>query len=90
MVAGVTPPFVRTPDANFDGLPDWPFEPHYLEVDGLRVHYVDEGPRTAPPFLLVHGEPSWSYLYRHWVRPLVDAGFPSWRPTTSASVEATR
>jgi haloalkane dehalogenase len=71
----VTPPFVRTPDERFETLPDWPFEPHYLDVDGLRVHYIDEGSRTAKPFLLVHGEPSWSYLYRHWVQPLVDAGF---------------
>ncbi|MBA3764548.1 MAG: alpha/beta fold hydrolase, partial [Actinobacteria bacterium] len=46
-----------------------------MEVGGLRVHYIDEGSRSAEPFLLVHGEPSWSYLYRGWVRPLVDAGF---------------
>jgi haloalkane dehalogenase len=66
--------FVRTPDACFRDLPGFPFEPHYVEVDGLRQHYVDEGPRDAAPVLLVHGEPSWSYLYRKMVPPLVAAG----------------
>lgn len=70
----MTPPFVRTPDERFAALPDWPFEPRYLDVDGLRVHYVDEGPPDAEVFLLTHGEPSWSYLYRHWIPRLVDAG----------------
>jgi haloalkane dehalogenase len=69
----------RTPDDRFEGLPGYPFEPHYVDVpsgDGssLRVHYVDEGPRDAPPVLLMHGEPSWSYLYRKMVPVLVDAG----------------
>ena len=68
-------PVVRTPDEHFDSLPGWAFEPRYVEIGGLRVHYLDEGPSDAPPFLLVHGEPSWSYLYRGWVAPLVDAGF---------------
>lgn len=70
-------PFVRTDDAAFDALADWPYAPQYLELrdDGLRMHYVDEGSRDAPVFLLTHGEPSWSYLYRHWVPALVDAGF---------------
>ncbi len=71
----MTPPFVRTPDDAFDALADWTFEPHYLEVDGLRMHYVDEGPRDGEVFLLVHGEPSWSYLYRRWIPRLVDAGY---------------
>ena len=67
---------VRTPDERFTGLPDWPFEPHYVELaDGLRVHYVEEGPPGAPPVLLLHGEPSWSYLYRHVIPPLVAAGY---------------
>lgn len=70
-----TPPVIRTPEANFEALPDWPYEPHYLDVDGVRLHYVDEGRPEAPPFLLTHGEPSWSYLYRHWIPPLVEAGF---------------
>lgn len=65
----------RTPEDRFTSLRDWPFEPHYLEIDGLRVHYADEGPRDADPFLLVHGEPSWSYLYRRWIPRLVEAGF---------------
>lgn len=66
---------LRTPDERFVGLPDWTFAPHYVEVgDGLRVHVVDEGPRDAAPVLLMHGEPSWSYLYRHVIPPLVEAG----------------
>jgi haloalkane dehalogenase len=66
--------FVRTPDACFRDLPGFPFGPHYVEIDGLRQHYVDEGPRDAAPVLLVHGEPSWSYLYRKMIPPLVAAG----------------
>ena len=52
----------RTPDERFEGLPGYPFAPHYLEHDGLRLHYLDEG--SGPPVLLLHGEPTWSYLYR--------------------------
>lgn len=66
--------FVRTPDARFERLPDYPFMPRYVEVDGLRMHYVDEGPREASPVLLLHGEPSWSFLYRHMIRDLIEAG----------------
>ena len=70
---------IRTPEERFADLPDYPFEPNYAKVrDGeggtLRVHYLDEGPADAAPVLLVHGEPSWSYLYRHMVPVLVDAG----------------
>ena len=70
---------LRTPEERFADLPDYPFEPNYAEVrDGeggtLRVHYLDEGPSDAAPVLFVHGEPSWSYLYRHMVPVLVDAG----------------
>jgi len=65
---------VRTPDSRFDGIPDYPFEPKYFEVDGLRMHYVDEGPREASPVLLLHGEPSWSFLYRHMIARLVAEG----------------
>ena len=54
--------FVRTPDERFENLPDYPFAANYFEVDGLRMHYVDEGPRDASPVLLLHGEPSWSFL----------------------------
>ncbi|HEY2702800.1 MAG TPA: haloalkane dehalogenase [Candidatus Dormibacteraeota bacterium] len=65
---------LRTPDERFAGLPGYPFEPHYLDVDGLRVHTVDEGPRDAAPVLLLHGEPSWSYLYRTMIPVLTAAG----------------
>jgi haloalkane dehalogenase len=70
---------LRTPDERFANLPGYPFEPHYIEVaDGeggqLRVHYVDEGPSDAAPVLLIHGEPSWSYLYRRMIPLIVDAG----------------
>lgn len=70
---------LRTPDERFAGLPDWPFAPHYQEVtdaDGtvLRLAYVDEGRRDGAPVLLMHGEPSWSYLYRKIIPDLVAAG----------------
>ncbi len=71
---------LRTPDARFADLPDYPFEPNYVEVDGLRMHYVDEGPADAPVVLLLHGEPSWSYLYRHMIPPLVAAGLRAVAP----------
>lgn len=58
---------LRTPDERFETLPDYPFEPHYAEVDGLRIHYVDEGPAGADPVLMLHGEPSWSFLYRFMI-----------------------
>jgi haloalkane dehalogenase len=67
--------FVRTPDDCFTGLVDYPYEPRYVEVDGLRVAYVDEGPADATPVLLLHGEPTWGYLYRRMIPPLLDAGF---------------
>lgn len=69
-------PFVRTPEERFADLPDFPYEPHYVDVDGLRMAYVDEGPRDGakPPVLLLHGEPTWSYLYRRMIPTLVDAG----------------
>ena len=65
---------LRTPDERFANLPDYPFAPHYAEVDGVRIHYVDEGPAHAAPLLLMHGEPSWSYLYRKMIPILVGAG----------------
>jgi hypothetical protein len=55
---------LRTPDERFSNLPGYPFKPHYVEADGQRIHYVDEGPPSAAPVLMLHGEPSWSYLYR--------------------------
>ena len=65
---------LRTPDTRFADLPDFPFAPHYIEIDGLRQHYVDEGPRDAAPVLMLHGEPTWSYLYRKMIPPVVAAG----------------
>jgi len=69
----------RTPDERFEGLPDYAFAPHYQEVtdeDGtaIRIHYIDEGPRDAAPILLMHGNPTWAYLYRHFVPKLAAAG----------------
>ena len=66
---------LRTPDDRFDNLPDYDFEPNYVDIGGLRMHYVDEGSRDANPVLMLHGEPSWSYLYRHMIPPIADAGF---------------
>lgn len=68
--------FVRTPDEFFDGLPDWPYEPRYVEIDGLRQAYVDVGPKdSGETILLLHGQPSWSYLYRKMIPILADAGY---------------
>jgi haloalkane dehalogenase len=58
----------RTPDSRFDHLPDFDFQPHYLDQDGLRMHYLDEG--EGDPVLLLHGEPTWSFLYRKLIPPL--------------------
>ena len=71
--------YLRTPDDRFEALADYDFAPNYLDVDDteggtLRMHYLDEGPSGADPVLLLHGEPTWSYLYRHMIPPLVDAG----------------
>lgn len=67
---------VRTPDERFDALPGYPFRPNYADAVGgsLRMHYVDEGPSDARPVLLLHGEPSWSYLYRTMIPPITAAG----------------
>jgi haloalkane dehalogenase len=62
----------RTPDERFSGLPGYDFEPHYVDVDGLRLHYLDEG--EGDPVVCFHGEPTWSYLYRRMIPPLVAAG----------------
>ena len=68
-------PFIRTPDSNFEGLTDFPFAPHYLDIDGLRMHYLDEGPADGPVALLMHGMPTWSFLYRTMIPPLLQAGY---------------
>lgn len=66
---------LRTPDERFENLPDYPFAPNYLQLGELRMHYVDEGPRQAPMVLMLHGEPTWSYLYRKMIPPVVAAGY---------------
>jgi haloalkane dehalogenase len=79
------PKVLHTPQQRFTGLPDYPFQPHYVRVNlgngtdaTVRVHYIDERPRKAAAsgetILLLHGNPSWSYLYRHVIPPLVAAG----------------
>jgi pimeloyl-ACP methyl ester carboxylesterase len=66
---------LRTPDGRFAGLPGYPWAPHYLDYKGLRVHYLDEGPRDAAvTALCLHGNPSWSYLYRHMIPVFTVAG----------------
>ena len=65
---------LRTPETRFAGLKDFPYTPRYLDLDGLRIAYIDEGPRDAPTVLLMHGEPTWSYLYRKMIPPLLAAG----------------
>ena len=63
----------RAPDELFEGLPDYPFAANYRTVDGLRMAHVDEG--EGPPVVFWHGEPTWSYLWRHVIPPVRDAGF---------------
>ncbi|MDG2028344.1 MAG: haloalkane dehalogenase [Acidimicrobiales bacterium] len=69
-------PFLRTPDDRFSDLPDFPYTPNYVSVDGFRMAYIDEGPSDGakPTILLLHGEPTWSYLYRRMIPALVEAG----------------
>jgi haloalkane dehalogenase len=76
---------LRTPDDRFSGLPGFPFAPNYVDVadsEGgtLRVHYLDEGPRNAPAVLMLHGEPSWCYLYRKLIPVFTEAGLRSIAP----------
>jgi len=71
---------LRTPDERFRDLPGYPFEPRYVEIMGMRLHYVDEGPRDAEPVLMLHGEPSWSYLYRKMIPIITGAGFRAVAP----------
>lgn len=71
---------LRTPDERFENLPGYPFKPNYVESDGVRIHYVDEGSRDAENVLLMHGEPTWSYLYRRMIPLVVDAGYRAVAP----------
>jgi haloalkane dehalogenase len=66
---------LRTPDLRFEGLTDYPFNPNYIEVDGLRLHYVDEGGNDDETVLMMHGEPTWSYLYRKMIPVVARAGY---------------
>ena len=65
---------LRTPDERFENLKDYPFKPNYMMIDGLRIHYLDEGPKDADPIILFHGEPTWSYLFRKMIPVLTRAG----------------
>ena len=80
---------LRTPDSRFENLPDYSFKENYVDVDGVRMHYVDEGPRDGDIVLLLHGEPSWSYLYRFMIPPLCDAGLRVIAPDLIASASPT-
>lgn len=71
---------LRTPNSRFVRLADYPFEPHYVDVKAadtqlMRMHYVDEGPKDGNTIVLLHGEPTWSYLYRTMIPPLAEAGY---------------
>jgi haloalkane dehalogenase len=70
--AGAAVDVFRTPDERFEGLPGYGFQPNYADVDGLRLHWVDEG--DGRPVICFHGEPTWAYLYRKMLPPLVAAG----------------
>jgi haloalkane dehalogenase len=63
---------LRTPDERFEGLPGYEFEPHWFDAEGLRLHFVDEG--QGDPVVCFHGEPTWAYLYRKMLPPLVEGG----------------
>jgi haloalkane dehalogenase len=64
----------RTPDERFEDLPGYDFDPNYAEVDGLRLHYLDEGPEDGRPIVCFHGEPTWAYLYRKMIPLFTAAG----------------
>lgn len=66
---------IRTPDSAFDNLEDYSFDANFVDCLGYRIHYLDEGPKAGQTVLLMHGQPSWSYLYRHMIPLLVKAGF---------------
>lgn len=74
-VPTLTGKVLRTPEARFANLPGFAYTPHYTDIGGLRIAHIDEGPRDAPVVLLMHGEPTWSYLYRKMIPVLVDAGY---------------
>jgi len=69
---------LRTDDARFESIPDWPYQPRYVDdlvgYEGLRMHFVDEGPKETPVFLCLHGEPTWAYLYRRMIPVFLESG----------------
>ena len=71
---------LRTSESRFQNLPGYAFAPHYLDLGGLRMHYLDEGPRDAAPVLMLHGEPTWSYLYRKMIPLFAGAGLRAVAP----------
>ncbi len=71
---------LRTPEPRFEDLAEFPFPPRYVEIDGLRIHYVDEGDGRDELVLLLHGEPTWCYLYRHMIPVIVDHGYRAVAP----------
>ena len=71
----ISPGILRTPEERFENLKDYNFEPNYLEINGLRIHYLDEGPIDGDVIYLLHGEPAWSYLFRKMIPTLVEAGY---------------
>ena len=71
----VSPGILRTPEERFKNLKDYDFEPNYLQINGLRIHYLDEGPEDGEVIFLLHGQPAWSYLFRKMIPTLVDAGY---------------
>ncbi len=75
MAEEVSPGIYRTPEDRFEGLQGYPFEPHYQQIGSYRVHYLDEGPRGGETLLLLHGEPTWSYLYRKMIPLFTAAGY---------------
>lgn len=71
---------LRTPDSAFIGLPDYDFRPNFIDMDGgelgpLRMHFVDEGPRSGPPVVFLHGQPTWSFIFRRQIKALAAEGY---------------
>src|SRR5579885_3554239 len=71
---------LRTPDERFANLPDFPYTPRYVQLPDVRVHYVEAGPAEAAPVVLMHGEPSWSFLYRRMIPVIAAAGYRAVAP----------
>jgi len=71
----ILPGVHRTPDARFENLDAYPWQPNYMYIDGLRIHYLDEGQGSAGVMLLLHGEPSWSFLYRNMIPTFLESGY---------------